>query len=145
MQVLRQLQEDFELSYLFITHDLALVPQIARRVLVMYGGRIVEAAGVDELFARPLHPYSRLLLTSVPSLTGRRRGGRDPLPEAEEAGMAGCRFAPRCPFATDNSFSSRPLLEDVGGHLVACHNWETVEGDVHRDPVPTLDRDDSGG
>ena len=136
MSLLRRLQQDFELSYLFITHDLALVPQIARRVLVMYGGRIVEAAGVDELFARPLHPYTRLLLESVPSLSGRGRRGQGRVPEAEEAGVAGCRFAPRCAYATDKSFALRPRLEDVGGRFVACHNWETVERDVQRETPP---------
>ena len=127
MQVLRQLQKDFELSYLFITHDLALVPQIARRVLVMYGGRIVETTRVDELFARPLHPYTRLLLESIPSLSGRRaiRAGR--VSEVEEIPVVGCPFAPRCPYATEESTAVRPALEDLGGHWVACHNWREVE------------------
>jgi peptide/nickel transport system ATP-binding protein len=121
------MQEDFGLSYLFITHDLALVPQIASRVLVMYAGGIVEAAPVDELFGRPLHPYTRLLLESVPSISARRERGAARVPEVEAAPVAGCQFAPRCPHATEESFATRPAPEDVGGRWIACHNWHAIE------------------
>ena len=98
-----------------------------------YAGRNVEAAHVDELFARPPHPYTRGLMAAVPRLGSSLEGSRRKL--AEIPGMVpslreapiGCTFAPRCAFATDRCRAEYPLTEDAGrGHLVACWNWRTV-------------------
>ena len=126
LNLLRDLQQDLGLTYLFIAHDLAVVQHVSDRVLVMYLGKIVESATVDELFRSPLHPYSLALFSAVPRVdAGRReervilRGG---VPSAARP-PSGCRFHPRCPGASRDACSGlEPALKDAGGgHLVACH------------------------
>jgi oligopeptide/dipeptide ABC transporter ATP-binding protein len=126
LQLLRRVQLDLGLAYLFITHDLATVPQIADRVLVMYRGRIVEEATVDDLFIQPRHPYTQLLLESVPSLDGPQSLHGRTVFEGPLETSKGCAFAPRCPYATEECFAVRPSLEDTYGHRVACHNWRQL-------------------
>ena len=124
LKLLRDLQNDLGLSYLFISHDLATVEYLSRRVMVMYLGRIVETGPVSDVFANPAHPYTRALLDSVPSIDPARRdelktlSGEIPSPLNRPQG---CAFAPRCRFAEDNCYQSSPHLEHDGNDReVAC-------------------------
>ncbi len=117
------LQGGLGLTYLFISHNLAVVSHVADRVGVMYLGRLVELAEAGELFARPRHPYTRMLLDAIPDLamSGRRRtpvSGEVPNPLDPPAG---CAFHPRCPHAGARCRSERPLPFADGPSLVACH------------------------
>ncbi len=126
VNLMNDLQEEFGLSYLFIAHDLAVVAHISHRVAVMYLGRIVEMASRRDLFARPQHPYTQALMSSVPipdpALKNRDRiilEGDVPSPIDRPKG---CHFNTRCPYAVDRCFHEEPLLKSVGtGHTVACH------------------------
>jgi peptide/nickel transport system ATP-binding protein len=130
LDLMRQLNEKFGSAIILITHDLGVVAEMAQRVVVMYGGRKVEEAPVNELFATPRHPYTRALLGSVPRLTS--AGGAPVKARLEEIpgvvpslrdAIPGCIFAPRCTYATDHCRSAYPPLEMKGnGHAVAC--WE---------------------
>ena len=127
LNLLRELQERLGLTYLFISHNLAVVRHVATRVGVLYLGRLVEEAPARALFAEPRHPYTRLLLDSVPDIemTGRERlpiAGETPNPIAPPPG---CHFHPRCPFAFDRCRVEAPALKPVAtGHAVACHAVE---------------------
>jgi peptide/nickel transport system ATP-binding protein len=119
LNLMRDLQERLGLTYLFISHNLAVVSEVADRVGVMYLGRVVEIAPVAELFSRPRHPYTRMLLDAVPDLgmTGSARtpvGGEVPNPLAPPTG---CAFHPRCPHANQRCRAERPLA--IGA--IACH------------------------
>lgn len=127
LHLLRQVQRDLRLAYLFITHDLATVPQIADQVLVMYRGRVVEVATAGDLFTQPRHPYTQLLLESVPTLDGSQRPTSRNRPETPPETSKGCAFAPRCPHATRECFAVSPTMEDTHGHQVACHNWRQLQ------------------
>ena len=124
VNLLVELQETMGLAYLFIAHDLRLVEHVCDRVAVMYLGRIVEQAPAARLYSTPLHPYTRALLESTPSMEPGR-----PMPPSlageppsSAAPPSGCRFHPRCPIAVDEcSRVEPPLLEIAGGHTVACH------------------------
>jgi peptide/nickel transport system ATP-binding protein len=124
LNLMRDLQRRLGLTYLFISHNLAVVHHIADRVGVMYLGRIVELAPTRQLFGAPRHPYTRMLLAAVPdlSLTGKSRiavAGEVPNPLDPPAG---CAFHPRCPYANDRCRTERPELASVaGGGTVACH------------------------
>jgi oligopeptide/dipeptide ABC transporter ATP-binding protein len=127
--LLRQVQERTGVAYLFITHDLATVPQIAHRVAVMYLGRIVEEATPERLFAQPAHPYTRALIAAAPTMTvGRREWEviRGETPSASDL-PRGCAFRDRCPMAIARCAEEAPLLsEELPGHRVECHRaWET--------------------
>jgi peptide/nickel transport system ATP-binding protein len=127
INLLQDLQDDFGVSYLFIAHDLAVVRQIADRVAVMYLGHIVESASREELYTRPLHPYTHALLSAVPipdpeAQTQRERivlGGDLPSPLNPPSG---CVFHTRCFVAQDRCKVEVPFMRDMGdGHQVACH------------------------
>ena len=123
VNLLLDLQQQKNLSYLFISHDLSVVEQLAHRVGVMYAGRLMEEADREELFAQPCHPYTRLLLSAVlPSAPGRPRP-YEAMPEAvvvEGLGQ-GCVFAGRCPYRFDRCLLQRPeLFEIAPGHTCAC-------------------------
>jgi len=125
LQLLKTLQTDNGLSYLFISHDLATVEYLAQQVLVMYLGRIVEAGPVEQVFGRPRHPYTRALLNSVPSIDPERRdqlqilSGEIPSPLNRPAG---CHFAPRCPRATERCRREVPAETQDHGHRFSCHH-----------------------
>ena len=126
MNLLKDLQRRYGLTYLFISHNLAVVYQMSDRVGVMYLGRLVEVADVTRLFARPRHPYTRMLLETLPdlSMSGRRHEsitGEVPDPITPPAG---CAFHPRCPFANDRCRVERPELRNHDGDVVACHAVE---------------------
>ena len=125
LALLRELQADFQVAYLFISHDLAVVRQIADRVAVMYLGRIVEEAPTEALFERPLHPYTQILRGSVPTPDPAVAWQPPVLPGEPPSPAAippGCRFHPRCPFAEPRCRVEVPALRELGpGHRVACH------------------------
>jgi len=130
LNLLKQLQQDFELTYLFVTHHLLVVKYISQRVAVMYLGKIVELSDTKELFERSLHPYTKALLSAIPEPdpdSGREKiilKGDVPNPIDPPKG---CRFNPRCQFATEQCREVEPALEDVGnGHLVSCHRWKEI-------------------
>jgi len=127
LALLRRLQADRRLALLFIAHDLASVRQLAHRVAVMYLGRIVEEAPADAVVARPLHPYTRALLSAVPDPDPARARGRIILPgEPPRPGatLPACPFAPRCyhPAKDDRCLAERPVLRELQGARVACHH-----------------------
>lgn len=125
LNLMQDLQEERNLTYMFVTHDLSVVKHIANRIIVMYLGQIVEMAESDELFAHPLHPYTQALLSAVPIpdirvkrkrilLKGEITSPIDPAP--------GCRFAPRCPHCDGTGCGERAaeLKEVLPGHFVSC-------------------------
>jgi peptide/nickel transport system ATP-binding protein len=126
LNLMMDLQRRLQLTYLFISHNLAVVYHISTRVGVMYLGRLVEQAPTDTLFRRPKHPYTRMLLDTIPDLdmTGRQRtpvAGEVPSPLNPPSG---CSFHPRCPFANDRCKSERPKSIAIDGGSVACHGIE---------------------
>jgi peptide/nickel transport system ATP-binding protein len=118
------LRERLKLTYLFISHDLSVVRHISDRVVIMYLGRVVEEAPVDQLFARPNHPYSQALLAEKPTLEVRKKAfvairGEIPSPLHPPSG---CHFHPRCPHAMAKCKTEAPVLRFIGtGHRSACH------------------------
>jgi oligopeptide/dipeptide ABC transporter ATP-binding protein len=128
LNLLREVQEKFNIAYLFITHDLAVVRSISTSVMVMYLGEIVELADVNNLFLKPMHPYTKALLAATPipnpEATMKRKililKGEVPSPIDPPSG---CRFHTRCPWAKDICSQAHPELIEVGsGHQVACHS-----------------------
>ena len=127
LNLLVDLQRKQHLSYLYISHDLSSVRQISQRVAVMYLGEIVELATANELFDRPLHPYTQALISAVPVPDPDQKTTRIILPGEVPSPINppnGCRFHPRCPHATDICKDVAPTFEDklVQGHFVACHH-----------------------
>jgi peptide/nickel transport system ATP-binding protein len=123
LNLMSELQERLGLTYLFISHNLAVVSHIADRVGVMYLGRVVELAQAGRLFSAPRHPYTRMLLDAIPDLamTGKARtpvAGEVPNPLAPPEG---CAFHPRCPHADARCRRERPRLQEAAGGTVACH------------------------
>lgn len=129
MNLMVELKERFRLAYLFISHDLGVVRHLADDVAVMYLGQIVEQAPRERLFRSPLHPYSRILLDSVPVPDPERRRAQRLVAKGEPPSPldppSGCRFHPRCPLAIARCREEAPELRDHGGHRVRCH---LVEG-----------------
>ena len=126
LNLMRDLQDEFGLTYLFISHDLAVVRHMARRIGVMYLGRLVEVADSEALFENPRHPYTRMLLDAVPDLamTGTRRKqveGEIPNPISPPPG---CAFHPRCPLANERCRREQPDALAANGALVRCHAVE---------------------
>lgn len=125
LNLMQDLQEQYGLTYMFISHDLSVVKFISDRVAVMYLGRIVELAPTKELFAKPLHPYTQALMSAVPVPNpGMKKErivltGDVPNPETPPSG---CAFHPRCPYAMDRCRTETPELREVdAGHQAACH------------------------
>ena len=130
LNLMRDLQRRLGLTYLFISHNLAVVRHMSDRLGVMYLGRIVELGPAEAIFRSPSHPYTRLLLEAVPDLEqiGRRRtpvGGEVPSPIAPPSG---CTFHPRCPLANDRCRVEKPGHTRAGEVLVACHAVEEGRG-----------------
>lgn len=125
LNLLKRLQKDLGLTYIFITHDLSVVNYFSDEIAVMYLGKVVEKAPSAELFDNPKHPYTKALLSAIPIpslgkkkeriiIKGEITSPIDPKP--------GCRFAPRCEFSKDICFKEQPILQELGNdHQVACH------------------------
>ncbi|MEF3115792.1 ABC transporter ATP-binding protein [Streptomyces chrestomyceticus] len=127
MDLLAELQREYAMGLVLITHDLGVVADVADRIAVMYAGRIVETAPVRDLYRAPAHPYTRGLLDSIPRLDrkGRELYAIKGLPPSLTAVPPGCPFHPRCPKARDVCRTERPPLYDVApGRASACHFWE---------------------
>jgi len=124
LNLFTKLREEFELTYLFISHDLGVVQHLSDRVVIMYLGRVVEAAPTGELYAQANHPYTQALLAEVPRLDLRRKRfisikGEIPSPLNPPPG---CHFHPRCPFALPRCRIERPTLREIAPqHFAACH------------------------
>ncbi|MDR1317205.1 MAG: dipeptide ABC transporter ATP-binding protein [Spirochaetales bacterium] len=130
LNLMLDLQDKLGLTYLFVAHDLSVVRHISDRVAVMYVGRIVETAKTEELFSRPLHPYTEALLSAVPKPDPRLRSERIVL-QGEVADPAnpppGCYFNPRCAYAVDACRSQTPQQREASpGHFVSCHRAEEL-------------------
>ena len=137
LNLLRGLQDELGLSYLFISHDLAVVRHISTRVVVLYRGRVMEAGPAAVVYSRPAHPYTRALLRAAPvpdpNQQRARRAARQPgppdLPAAAKA--EACQFAPRCPWAASVCREQRPRQELTSeGVTVACHRWRELAPSV---------------
>lgn len=134
LNLLQDLQEEKGLTYIFITHDLSVVKHISDDILVMYLGTVVEKCPADDLFASPLHPYTKGLLSAIPVpsidvkrerilLQGELSSPIDPKP--------GCRFAGRCPYATDRCRTESPALEEIKpNHFVSCHHVRDIHEEI---------------
>jgi peptide/nickel transport system ATP-binding protein len=125
LDLLRSLKDDLDLTYVFITHDLATARYICDRIAIMYLGQIVEVGSLDEVYRNPLHPYTQALLAAVPVPDPRFRR-TTPMPRGEIPNPinppSGCRFHPRCPVLKGQCSQEAPLLVPVNGdHWVACH------------------------
>jgi peptide/nickel transport system ATP-binding protein len=130
LNLLQDLQGDFGLTYLFISHDLSVVEHISDRVAVMYVGKLVESAVTEELFINPKHPYTEALLSAVPKPDPRLRGEPIELP-GEVADPAnppnGCYFHPRCQYRVDRCETETPALREIApDHFVSCHRAEEL-------------------
>jgi len=135
LELVRKLQRESSMSVMLITHDLGVIAETAQRVVVMYAGRKVEEAPVKALFARPRHPYTRGLMTSIPKLNRVPSETTAPHRLTEIAGVVpslidmadGCTFAPRCPYVTEQCrVAYPPQIEAAPGHFVACWNAESL-------------------
>ncbi|TVQ98777.1 MAG: ABC transporter ATP-binding protein [Deltaproteobacteria bacterium] len=143
LDLLNELQDEYGMSILMITHDLGVVAEVSDHVAVMYAGKVVEYADVETLFAEPRHPYTIGLFRSLPNV-GAKRGSRLPtIPGMVPSPLqfpSGCRFRTRCPFATAECSSSEPPLVDIGkGHQVACHYVDEVFAGTKEETGPFID------
>jgi len=129
LELIERLRQQRGMSVIFITHDLGVIAEIADRVAVMYAGRIVEMAPVGDLFQRPLHPYTRGLLASMPQLQLQPKSHLPTIPgmvPSLSALPAGCRFSNRCSHATALCATEPVLEESSSDHRVACHHWKAL-------------------
>jgi peptide/nickel transport system ATP-binding protein len=132
IEVLRRLKDELTFAMIFVSHDLSLAAELADRVATMYAGRIVELGAVDDIFYHPRHPYTVGLLRAAPTLSG----GREDLASIPGSPPdlidlpSGCKFHPRCPYATERCRAEDPPLIDVApGQAAACWHWEKVGAD----------------
>ncbi len=137
INLLLRLQEEFHLSYLFITHDLSLMRNVASRVAIMYLGKICEIAEAAEFFRNPYHPYTQMLLSSIPVVSAaeeefkpKKITSRGEIPSPVNV-PAGCSFHPRCPEAKDICSTLDPVMVEVEpGHMVCCHPFSLGKGEL---------------
>jgi oligopeptide/dipeptide ABC transporter ATP-binding protein len=131
LELLRDLRRTFKLTYLVISHDIAVLSSMCNRIAVMYLGRIVEIGPTEQVLATPRHPYTRSLVASSPRIGGPRL--TDDLPRLDESPVSidvelGCRYKMRCPIATPICATVDPALVGEGGHAVACVHWRENAG-----------------
>lgn len=132
LDLMKQLKDEQDMGMLLITHDLGVVAELCDRVVVMYAGRVVEEASVQELFARPQHPYTRGLIQSVPKLrqnVHRLESIKGNVPDLSQM-PAGCKFAPRCEFAMERCLSQEPELLPIEGLERKSRCWLTQQEDT---------------
>jgi oligopeptide/dipeptide ABC transporter ATP-binding protein len=135
INLLDDLQDDFGLTYLFVAHDLSVVRHVSDKIAVMYLGKIVELAPAEELYKKPIMPYTEALLAAIPIPDPKRNRERERIvlegePPNPIDPPSGCRFHPRCPHATDICKRVEPpLTEYANGHLAACHHPQNVSAD----------------
>jgi oligopeptide transport system ATP-binding protein len=140
LNLLEDLQRDFELTYIFVAHDLGVVRHVSDRIAVMYLGKIVEIGPAEEVYSNPIHPYTLTLLSAIPIPDPDANAGREPLvvegdiPSPANPPSA-CRFHTRCPYATEICSEVEPeLIDHGGGHFAACHHPRNVEGAPDESP-----------
>ncbi|AGB40431.1 oligopeptide/dipeptide ABC transporter, ATP-binding protein [Halobacteroides halobius DSM 5150] len=130
LELMQELKDDFNTATMLITHNLGVVAEIADKVAVMYGGRVVEQTDVKTLFKDPEHPYTAGLINSIPKVEG-RNGQLDPIEGTVPDPFSfpkGCKFANRCDYATDKCWQQEPQLEEIkDNHLVRCWRWNELE------------------
>ncbi len=138
INLLKSLQQEFRLTYLFISHDLGVVRHISDRVIVMYLGKFVEIADKKSLFTNPQHPYTKALLSAIPNINAENKRERIILSGDVPSPIdppTGCRFHTRCPFATEKCVTETPELRTTDfmkdGHVAACHYIEDIEAGTH--------------
>lgn len=123
IELLKEIQKEMEMSILLITHDFGVVSQMADTVSVMYAGKIVEQGSMKDIFEDPWHPYTRLLIMSIPGIKVKRGGRLETIEGAVPNPMnfpPGCRFYPRCPYAEERCMREEPVPEVIGGRMVRC-------------------------
>ncbi len=135
INLLDELQDELHLSYIFVAHDLSVVRHVSDRIIVMYLGKLMEVAPAEELYNKPIHPYTSVLLGAIPIPDPKQNRARDRAVVSGEppnpiSPPSGCRFHTRCPRATDICRTVEPqLTEYAGGHLAACHHPQHVTGE----------------
>jgi oligopeptide/dipeptide ABC transporter ATP-binding protein len=135
INLLDELQEEFHLSYVFVAHDLSVVRHVSDRIAVMYLGKIMELSPAEELYTKPIHPYTLTLLSAIPIPDPTENRARKRTAVTGEVGSpidppSGCRFHTRCPFATEVCRTVEPqLTEYASGHMAACHHPQNVTAD----------------
>ena len=131
VNLLKDLQKDFGITYMFVSHDMSVVRHISHDISVMYLGQLVETAESKELFNKPLHPYTKALLSAVPSIDIDKPKNRIKLMGEISSPInpkPGCRFAPRCPYATEECQQPQVLEEVLPGHFVQCCHCREING-----------------
>jgi peptide/nickel transport system ATP-binding protein len=130
LELMKSLQDEMGMAIVLITHDLGVIAESCDDVLVMYAGRVAETGSVEDIFSRPLHPYTRGLLESIPRLEYPRKARLKTIDGMVPGLMdlpAGCRFNNRCPHAVERCSAVAPGPEDAGaGHRVSCHRWREL-------------------
>lgn len=132
VNLLKNLQREFKLAYIFISHDLSIVRHFCDRILVMYLGQIVEEAPRNDLFSVPLHPYTQALINAVPIPDPQKERAQPTVVLSSELPSplhppSGCRFRTRCPHATDRCSHRAPIMEEArNGHKVSCYHWTQI-------------------
>jgi oligopeptide/dipeptide ABC transporter ATP-binding protein len=154
INLLDDLQDEFKLTYLFVAHDLSVVRHVSDRIAVMYLGKVMELSPAEELYVKPIHPYTSALLAAIPIPDPRENRRRDRIVVSGEPPNpinppAGCVFHPRCPRASDVCRAVEPpLMRYPGGHLAACHHPLNVSAEeiaaAVRDPSSPLSASDPG-
>ena len=131
IELLKEIQKEMEMSILLITHDFGVVSQMADTVSVMYAGKIVEQGSMKDIFEDPWHPYTRLLIMSIPGIKVKRGGRLETIEGAVPNPMnfpPGCRFYPRCPYAEERCMREEPVPEVIGGRMVRCLKRRVHDG-----------------
>ncbi|WP_372353436.1 oligopeptide/dipeptide ABC transporter ATP-binding protein [Rhizobium sp. BT-226] len=140
--LLRELWQELDLAYVFITHDLRIVRHLVDRIAVMYLGRVVETGDIKSVYQWPRHPYTRALLASVPTMDPTVRNIEPPIKGELDASKVaqGCAFRSRCPFAIDRCATETPVLRPVG-QQVACHRAEEFPQSITSSPETALHKE----
>ncbi|MBK5253173.1 MAG: ABC transporter ATP-binding protein [Peptostreptococcaceae bacterium] len=129
LNLIEKLRKEFNMGFILITHDLSILTETCDKIAIMYAGKIVEIAESEELFKKPVHPYTNKLIGCFPDMNGERKlkEGIEGAPPNMLELPSGCLFAPRCEFASDICHQSMPETVEVGpNHYVACHKWEEM-------------------